>query len=310
MGRWHDGTTGQSMKKRSVALSSMFALCAALLSPGFTLGQAVRAASAPNPPTNLHVTSITVDTVNGGWEANFAWTPPDATSEIAATNGPGGVVPLGVAASTYFVVLLVPGVWGCLSVVAYNASSASSWTPYVCAEAPGIPPMVNGVHLTPATTTTVPFAWYWQYPFTGIAVSDGNVVTALSGGATTYAATVAPGYWACLSVVAYDAAGASPWTPWVCGFAVPITPSGLHVTGHTPSSVSFAWTDHDPYSSILVTDGNAFVGNSLAQTTYTKSGMTAGTQACISVLAYNSYNPGEPNQGISPWSPLVCGQAG
>jgi len=155
----------------------------------------------------------------------------------------------------------------------------------------------------------VGFAWYAPYPFAGIAVSNGSVVTTLSGGATTYAQTVAPGYWACLSVVAYNASGASPWTPWVCGFAIPAMPSGVHVTGHNASSVSFAWTDQDPYSGIAAsTDGVTTLALGQAATTYIKTGMVTGDYACISVVAYNSYNPGGI-VGTSDWTTWVCGQA-
>jgi glyoxylase-like metal-dependent hydrolase (beta-lactamase superfamily II) len=80
-------------------------------------------------------------------------------------------------------------------------------------------------------------------------------------------------------------------------------PTNVHTTGHTATSVSFAWTNGDPYSGIALTnDGVHLLNEGINATTYTQSGMTAGQYSCFSMAAYNS-------SGVSGYTTYVCGQA-
>ena len=172
----------------------------------------------PAKPTNLHVSGATSTSVS------FAWTPPDATSGIVASNGVQAN-DLGVAASSYTLSGLTPGAWTCLSVAAYNASGPSPWTAWSCGQAGAgsAPAMPTNVHVTGTTASSVTFTWTPPDATSNIAVSNGVHVTDLSTAASTYTQTgLASGAWSCLSVAAYNTAGASTWTTWVCGQAVGI----------------------------------------------------------------------------------------
>lgn len=249
----------------------------------------------PATPTSLHVAGATTSTVS------FAWTAPDATSGIVVSNG-ATVTDLGVAAASFTQAGIAPGGYACLSVAAYSAAGASPWSAWVCGlTVPGTP---SNVHKTGATGSSVSSAWTPPDGASAIAVSNGSVATALAPGTSTYTQTgVPPGYWTCVSVAAYNASGASPWTGWVCGFAIPAPPTGVHVTGHTPMSVSFAWTPQDPFAGIAVSNGTAVSLVGVAGTTYKQAGMAAGDWVCVSTAAYNV-------SGASGWTPWVCGQAG
>ena len=253
----------------------------------------------PPTPTNLHVTGVTSSSVS------FAWTPPDNTSNIAVSNG-YVVTNLAPGGSAYTQTGMASGAWVCVQVQAWSNYGASAWTSWVCGTATGLPPPTpTNLHVTGATTSSVSFGWNPPDGTSLIAVSNGTQVTNLGAAASAYTQTgLSPGGWVCLSVLAYSPGGVSPWSGWVCGDTIPATPTNIHVTGTTGSSVSFAWTPGDPNSAIALSNGiQAFaMGNDAS--TYTESGMTSGSWVCVIVAAYNY-------SGASPWSsPWVCGQAG
>lgn len=84
--------------------------------------------------------------------------------------------------------------------------------------------------------------------------------------------------------------------------ATPAAPADIYVTGTTSATVSFAWTPQDPAAGIVVSNGVAVIDLGVAGSSYTETGMAAGSWVCISLAAYNA-------SGTSPWTPWVCGQA-
>jgi hypothetical protein len=170
-----------------------------------------------------------------------------------------------------------------------------------------VPPATPiGMHVTGATTSSVSWGWSNPDPTANVEVSDGATVTSLAPGTASFAKSgIAPGGYACLAVAAWNAGGASAWSSWSCGLVVPITPTGLHVSGVTNASVSFAWSDPDASSAVALGVGTA------GGTTYTALApgtasvtkvVAAGQWACAQVAAYNAYN-------ASPYSGWVCGLA-
>src|SRR3954447_6889965 len=142
---------GRGTRGRCAVFLIVCALCAALLPGG------VAAAGPPNPPTNVHVPGITGSAVSV-YFVNIAFTPPDATSSIVVGNGTQ-VFDRGVAPMTDTEYIGGAGAWVCLRLAAYNASACPSWTPWLCAEAPGAPPPPHYLRRTAATTSSVSFAW-------------------------------------------------------------------------------------------------------------------------------------------------------
>lgn len=258
-------------------------------------------AGPPATPTGLHITSATTSSVTWGW------TPPDATSNIAVSDG-AIVTNLTPNTTTFTKSGLAPGAYVCLSVAAYNGGGASAWSAFVCG--PEVPLMPTGLHVSGATNAGVSFAWTDPDASSAIALgvgtTGGTAYAGLAPGTAASSQLVAAGYWVCAQVAAYNASYASNFTNWVCGLAVPAAPTGIHVTGHSPTSVTFGWTDSDPYSGIAVSNGTAVTTVAAGGTSYMQSGMATNSWVCVSLAAYNS-------AGASPWTAAttgwVCGQA-
>ena len=252
--------------------------------------------SCPNPPipTGLHVTGATYNSVS------YAWSEANATAAIEAYDGAFHTLTPGTTTWTTYGIAY--GSYGCLTVAAFSADGASAYTPYACSQVVPITPY--NPHLTGATTSAVNFGWNNYDSLSYLAAFDGTVNHPLGQNATTYSAPTAAGYFACITVAAYNGSFTSPYSPYACGLAMPAQPSAVHTTGHTATSVSFAWTNHDPYSGIALTnDGVHLLNEGINATTYTQSGLSAGQYSCISLAAYNS-------AGATAYTTYVCGQAG
>ena len=264
--------------------------------------EAVTTTGPPPTPTNVHVTGATTSTLSWGW------TNGDPSANLVVSDGTTATN-LAPGDSSFTKSGIAPGGWVCLSVAAWNAAGASGWSPWSCSAT--VPQMPTGLHVSGATNTGVSFAWTGPDASSAIALgvgtTGGTTYTGLAPGTASSTKAVAAGYWACAQIAAYNASYASAFTPWVCGLAVPNAPTAIHVTGHTSSSVSFAWTDSDPYSGIAVSNGTVVSTVPAGGTTYMQSGMTSGNWVCVSLAAYNV-------SGVSAWTAAstgwVCGQAG
>ena len=271
-------------------------------SGGFYDAIVVKIKAAPPPtPTGLHVTGATTSAVY------FDWTNPDPTANLTVSDGTTAI-PLAPGTTSFARTGVPAGGYVCLSIAAWNANGASAWSGWVCGVV--VPQVPTGLHVSGATNSGISFAWTAPDASSAIALgtgtTGGTTYTGLVPSTTTSTKAVAAGYWACAQVAAYNISYASAFTPWTCGLAVPNAPTAIHVTGHTPSSVSFGWTDSDPYSGIAVSNGSVVSTVPAGGTTYTQNGMATGSWACVSLAAYNS-------SGASPWSAAstgwVCGQA-
>ena len=227
-------------------------------------------------------------------------TPPDTFSNIAAADGMSAFT-LGVAASTYTAINVPYGGYSCLAVAAYNIAGASTYSPWVCGQVVPLTPF--NPHMTSATTNSVGFAWNNYDAMSYIAATNGPMGFALGQNAMTYMATgISPGFYSCISVAAYNATYASPFSSWTCGFAMPAAPSGVHKLSSTMTSVTYVWNNQDPYSGIAATIGGPLFAVGFNATTYTQTGMTPGSWSCINLAAYNS-------SGASGYTGWACGQA-
>lgn len=75
-------------------------------------------------------------------------------------------------------------------------------------------PTPTNVHVTGATTSALSWGWTDGDPSANLVVSDGIAATNLAPGTPAFTKSgIAPGGWACLSVAAWNAAGASNWSP-------------------------------------------------------------------------------------------------
>ncbi len=257
--------------------------------------EAMTTTGPPPAPTNLHVTGATNNAVS------WAWTETDPSAPLAFTVDGAHLYSLAAGTTTYTLYGIAYGSYGCMSIAAYNSSGASPYTPYACSYVVPYTPYIP--HFTSATTSTVNFAWSDYDALSYEAAFDGTTTHLLGVNATGYSAPTAAGYYACISVVAYNVSYASPYSPYTCAYALPLTPSSLHVTGHTTTTVSFAWTDHDPYSGIGATTGGPLFALAAGTTSYMVTGLASGQYGCLDLAAYNA-------SGASGYTGYVCGQAG
>jgi CSLREA domain-containing protein len=256
---------------------------------------AVEQITPPPTPTNLAATGSTYNSIT------WTWSNPDPTAYIAVTDGSNT---FGLAAgTTSYTKYGVPyGGYAGISIAAFHDFSAvSAWTPFVFGLTTPITPY--NPHTTGATTSSVSFGWSNYDSVSQIAVSDYTTISLLGTNATSFTKTaVASGYYACIAVEAYNALHASGWSGAACGYSLPTTPTLPVATNHA-GSVSFTWTNHDPYSYIALTNGGNPQALGQNVTTYTQTGMTTGQYACIKVAAYNF-------AGASAYTATwACGQA-
>jgi chitodextrinase len=116
-----------------------------------------------------------------------------------------------------------------------------------------------------------------------------------------------------LTAVAKDAAGNSTTSGSVTVTVnnappVPATPTALHSTATTQTSISLAWTDTDSNVSgyLVYRSGTLVKTISTATTSFTDTGLMAGTAYSYTVEAYDSGNTG--NSSL-PTSPLIVNTA-
>ncbi len=254
-------------------------------------------AGPPPAPTGVHESGSTTTSVS------WSWTNPDPSAAIAVTTDGSTVTGLPAGTTSYTKTGIAPGGYACLAVAAYNGAGAS-WSGWSCGLTTPIAPTVPTADYTLNSASAVRFNWTDGDGVSQIAVTtDGTHFTALGPGTATYTVTgVASGYYACLQVAAYNAEH-SAYSPWGCGYTLPTTPNMPTATGHTASSVTFTWTNHDPYSYIALSNGGAVQALGQNQTTYTQTGLSPGQYACIKVAAYNY-------AGASAYTAnWACGQA-
>ncbi len=118
---------------------------------------------------------------------------------------------------------------------------------------------------------------------------------------------LAPDTQYCFTVRAYNDDGASDWSNQVCattnaGEPIPNKPTNLQVTAQGQSQIRLNWTDASSNElGFMVKQDNAtsYPDVPANVTTFTASGLSAGTRYCYQVAAYNS-------SGVSDWSNQAC----
>jgi glucoamylase len=83
-----------------------------------------------------------------------------------------------------------------------------------------------------------------------------------------------------------------------CPGSVPSAPTGLSVTGKTSSTVSLSWTASSGATGYKVLRAGTQVGTTTS-TTYTDSGLAAGTTYTYTVEAYNSAGTSAPSSAVT-----------
>jgi hypothetical protein len=289
--------------------------------------------SVPAAPTGLAATAETSSTVS------LSWTNPGGGGLVNDTiwvgtgcgswnwtNSTKGVT------TSFTVPYLGSGTPFCFAVQAYNGTGGSPLSAPVVAATSGalVPAAPTGIGVTGFTTSSVSLSW--TNPAGGGLVNDTVWVgtgcgswswTNSTKGATTsftvpYLGSGTP---FCFAVQAYNGTGGSPLSAPVVvatsGALVPAAPTGIGVTGFTTSSVSLSWTN--PGGGGLVNDTVWYstscgpISTPLSVgvvTSYTVTGLSAGTRYCLSIQAFNSTGGGPLSPSASATTSSSSGGGG
>jgi chitodextrinase len=257
---------------------------------------------APTAPTNLGSLATTTT-------AALSWTPSVDNVGVTGYSVYQGSSVIGTtSAASYSVSGLSCGNSYTFSVDAFDAAGNHSVkTPLVVPTATCPLPSDTQAPTTPGslsatTTTTTSISLGWTASSDNVGVTGYGVYQASSLAGTTGSTGYAVSGLSCgtsysFSVDAFDAAGnrsskrTASFSTLACpDTQPPSTPSALHSTGTTTTSISIAWTastDNVGVSGYGVYNGSTLSG-STSSTSYTASGLTCGTSYTIGVDGYDA----------------------
>ena len=266
--------------------------------PTVTVTPPTTVVPTPTAPSNVSATAKSSSSINVTWSDN-------SNNETGFTiyNGVTSAT-VGANTTSYTWGGLAPGTNMCFSLSAYNAAGSSSSTAYVCATTLDIPTAPSNVSATATSASSILVKWSDNSNNEdGFTIYNG--VTSATVGANTTSYTwggLAPGTYMCFSLSAYNAAGSSSSTAYVCATTlnIPNAPSNISVTATSASSILVKWNDNsNNEDGFTVSNGVTSVNVAANTTSYSWGGLTAGSYMCVHILAYNS-------AGSSAWTPYAC----
>ena len=300
--RWFGG--GSRCVRLLAALSLLGVFAAPLVAGG--ANPAGAAAAPPRPRASVPPTPINLKAYSSYDYIVWTWDNVDRTASVSVSDGTT-VTALPPGESSFRKYNYPLGSYGCLSVSAWNEAGSSPWSDWICYYVTPLTPL--NFHVSGVTASTVSFAWQnteavsyisaWEFRW-----NSDQTNHLLGQNATSYTATgLPPGYYVCAKVNAYNASTSGSYTNWECAQTPPATPSGVHRSSSTSTSVTFTWANQDQWSWIVITSDSVHLTSLGANAgTYTQTGMTPGSWACISVVAVN-------HAGTSNYTNWACGQA-
>ncbi|MGA7861323.1 MAG: fibronectin type III domain-containing protein [Thermoplasmata archaeon] len=270
-----------------------------------------RAVATLGPPYHLAVSTFATTTVALSW--GVLTTNGTISNETVywgtSSGGPFSAHSLASGSATsYTVTGLTSGVLYYFQVTDWSTSGqsvASSQISQVTASVPAAPSMVT---VPSRAVTSITYAWtnppgtvlndtfYWK-----AGSSCTGVFTPISIGAvSTYTLTgLTSASEACAYVTAWNATGQSPDSSTVLTWTIPAAPTGMTVTGTSPSSILVAWTSP---AGVVVNDyvfwelgvscsAATMINVGFAVSSYTISGLAAVTTYCAYVEALSTGGP-------------------
>ena len=260
----------------------------------------------PTQPSALTTTGVTTSSITLTWGSS--------TDNVGVTGyevSKGGVVAGNTSATSYLLSGLSCGTSYSLSVKAYDAAgnksqAASITVPTSACAAPAdttAPTTPGNFHVTSTTVGSISVAWNPSTDNVGVTGYGVYRDGALDGSTNSTAYTIsglACGGTYILALDAYDAAGnhsaratlttSTSACPPATDTAAPSTPTAVHATGATPTSVTIAWTastDNVGVAGYTAYDETATAGTTTS-TSYTISGLLCGATYNLSVDAFDA----------------------
>lgn len=137
---------------------------------------------------------------------------------------------------------------------------------------------------------------------TGFRIRNGSRSVTVPANSTSYTwSGLSSGQYMCLAVSAYNAVGASPYSPWACATTTtppPSTPGNVRAAAISGTSVRVTWRDTSNETGYRISNGNTSVTVGANATSYTWAGLQPGQYMCFRVSAYNTGG----TSAQSPWS--------
>ena len=256
----------------------------------------------PDVPTGVYASSS-----SSGLSITISWASVYGTNSYIvyrSTSSTGTYSQIATSTSTLYTNTgLSAGTTYYYKVAAKNNSGTSSQSLYASATTLSVPGATIGLERTAATSSSITMRWtsvsgatsYYVYrslSSTGTYSQIGNTTstsyqaTGLSANTTYY-----------FKVAAYNAAGTGPQSSFILAAtteAAPITPTGITVTTVSHNSIMISWASvsnalgYNVYRSSTSTGTYTKIGTSITTTSYTDSGILAGTTYYYKVDAYNN----------------------
>jgi fibronectin type 3 domain-containing protein len=306
-------TTGTSYSNTGLAASTAYCYTVAAYdnvgnNSAQSASQCATTTASGADTTPPSVPTLTVSAASSS-QINLSWT---ASTDNAGGSGVrayqvyrSGVFLATVTGTTYSDAGLSAGATYCYTVLAYdNAGNTSAQSASKCATttssgADTTPPSVPTLTATAASSSQINLSWTASTDNTGgsglraYQIYRSGVFLATSTTTTYSDAGLAAGTTYCYTVLAYDNAGnnsaqsASKCATTSGGSTLPSVPTGLTATAVSSSQINLSWN-----ASTGATGYNIYRAGVLLTTTTTTSyqniSLSAGTQYCYTVAAYNS----------------------
>jgi hypothetical protein len=281
--------------------------------------------SPPLPVSSVSGMSLSSSSIQWTWTQSpspgilndtlYLYTGSTCTSPIDQSSGGG---PLTTHTSTG----LRGGTAYSFAVVAWNASGESTFSDCAAATTfPGVPPAPTSLAVTGANLSSLTLMWTNPPPpssFSNISLSYGtsaeSLTTVISVG-TVAAATVTgllSGTLYYVQVTAWNGTVPSVGSLEASGstlYRAPSTPSGLHQTDNTTTTIQVAWTNPAPgtFTNITIYYHRANIGiessiSAATATTVSLTGLTPGSAYLIAVGAWNVTAASSVSPYLQAWT--------
>ena len=266
--------------------------------------------AAPGTPVSLTQTGSTTDSVTLTWspvDGAVSYGVYDYSTQVQLAKTSTNTAEIGgLQANTHYTVYVVAfGATG----LASNPSPSTLVITSTTAQAPSVPSIPSAMTIMQTSPTSVSFDWppvagadYYQMTN----LTTGQVSGPITGTSATISG-LSPGVTyqfslqACSNQVGCSNASSIITVQTSPGAPPAQAPAGFGYANVQPTSVDLHWTTVDGATSytIVNADTMATVAAGITGTTYTLTGLTAGTTVRVAIEAVNEYGASQPSAALS-----------
>jgi len=237
----------------------------------------------PPVPTGLTATAASQSQVNLSWNASSG----AASYRVYR----GGVYINNTTSTSLSDTGLTANTQYCYTVSAVDSSgNASAQSSQICATTLTVPPSVpTGLTTTTASTSQINLTWTASAGATGYKIYRSGTLLKSVTTTNTSDTGLKSGTQYCYQVTAYDATGSeSAQSTQSCATTTTVpTPTNLTATAASSTQINLSWTASAGASGYKIYKGGSYL-KSVGGTTASDTGLTASTQYCYTVSAYDA----------------------